>query len=125
MRLKLLACAALAATVAACAPTSRFEWGNYENSLYAMYKNPEAVSAHETSLRAAISRGQATNRVAPGMHAELGFMLLERGDQAAAREQFAEEIRLFPESRTFLERYMGGAAAAAESDDTGVAGLTS
>ncbi|MFW6413558.1 MAG: DUF4810 domain-containing protein [Oceanicaulis sp.] len=108
MRLKLLACAGLALAITACAPTSRFEWGNYENTLYALYQNPEAETAYEDSLRRAIERGAASDRVAPGMHAELGYLLHARGDVAAAREQFAAEMALFPESRVFLERFMGG-----------------
>ncbi|MGJ3233251.1 MAG: DUF4810 domain-containing protein [Oceanicaulis sp.] len=125
MKIKFALCAAALSVVTACAQQSRFEWGNYENSLYALYQNPEAASGHEESLRRAIERGEATNRVAPGLNAELGYLLWEQGRQAEAREYFLRERELFPESATFMDRYLDQSTAEQEPAQAGDAALNS
>ena len=88
--------------LSACAPQTRFEWGNYESSLYVYYKSPSERAQYETSLTKAIELGKKSNKVAPGLYAELGYLHLEDGDAAGAQTNFNEEMRLFPESRAFL-----------------------
>lgn len=95
--------AALSLLLTACATSSRFEWGNYEGALYSYAKKPELRPQYRTSLEKAIDQGRRTNRIAPGMLAELGYLALEDGDTSAAVALFEEEMRLFPESRSFLE----------------------
>jgi hypothetical protein len=92
--------------VSSCAPTSRFEWGDYEAGLYSYYTNPSHRGRYIEALEMAIERGESTNRVAPGLHAELGHMFWEAGDIDIARAHFRAEMRLFPESRHFLERFI-------------------
>lgn len=89
--------------VAACAPVSRFEWGNYENTLYAYSKTPNAREAYKASLLAAISKGTSDNRIAPGLNAELGYLFMEDGQTAEAIRYFEAEKRLFPESQSFMD----------------------
>lgn len=86
----------------ACAPQTRFEWGDYEPSLYAYYKSPSEKAQYEAALVKAINLGKKSNKIAPGLYAELGYMKLEAGDIAQAQANFDEEMRLFPESRPFL-----------------------
>lgn len=88
----------------ACAPTPRFEWGGYEMALYRYHKQPAQREAYRTALRTAIERGRASNRVAPGLYAELGYLSLEDGDTTTAVTMFEEEMRLFPESGPLLRR---------------------
>ena len=95
------ACITLVAT-SACVPASRFEWGNYENTLYAYTKNPAGRPAYKAALVSAIERGRATNRVAPGLLAELGYLQLEDGEREAAIRSFEEEKRVFPEAAVFM-----------------------
>jgi hypothetical protein len=94
---------AAALSVSACAPTSRFEWGNYEGSLYAYSKKPTTLPQYRAALEAAIAKGRSSNRVAPGLQAELGYVLLEDGDRAGALKLFEAEMHDFPESRAFLQ----------------------
>lgn len=91
-----------ASLLCACAPQTRFEWGSYEPSLYAYYKNPSEKAQYEAALVKAINLGKKSNKVAPGLYAELGYIKLEDGDIAQAQANFDEEMRLFPESRPFL-----------------------
>lgn len=91
-------------TVAACAPTSRFAWGNYEQALYAYTQNPEHREVYKDSLVQAITQGEKRNAVAPGFHAELGYLLMEEGQGREALEHFRKERALFPESAPFMDR---------------------
>lgn len=99
-----VAAAGAALAVTACAPASRFEWGAYEQALYAYAQNPESRPAYKASIERAIEGGQKRNAVAPGLHAELGYLYLEEGDPAAALEHFQQERVLFPESAVFMNR---------------------
>jgi hypothetical protein len=92
-----------ACLLSACGTTSsRFEWGGYEGALYAYAKAPDKRPVYRTALESAIAKGRATNRVAPGLLAELGYLDLEDGDTKGAVALFEEEMRLFPESKSFL-----------------------
>lgn len=108
--------------LAACAPTTRFEWGAYEGSLYAYAKQPAQKEVFRTALVRAIEKGRQTNRVAPGLNAELGYLYLEDGDTQKAVAMFEEEMRLFPESRKFLTsvvaRAKGGSASQTASPES-------
>ncbi len=82
--------------------SSRFEWGNYENALYLYSKKPDRRPEYQAALQAAIDRGHKEGKVAPGMLAELAYLYLDDGNVADAIPLFEEEMRTFPESRTFL-----------------------
>ena len=77
--------------------------GGYEGALYAYAKKPETRPQYRAALESAIQKGRQTNRVAPGLQAELGYVLLEDGDKAGARAQFEGEMHDFPESKAFLK----------------------
>lgn len=85
-----------------CVPTTRFEWGNYENALYQYYKEPSELASYREALREAIDDGETEGRLAPGLYAELGYTYLEQGDDATALGLFEIEMQNFPESRVFL-----------------------
>lgn len=91
-----------AALLAGCAPPTRFEWGGYQESLYLYAKAPDQRDAYRQSLEAAIDQGKKTNRLAPGLQAELGYLYLEEGDKARAIGLFQDEMTQFPESKPFM-----------------------
>ena len=109
---------ALALGFAACVAPSRFEWGDYENSLYSFSKTPEARESYRKSLQVAIQRGEQSKRLAPGMYAELGYLFLEDDNNAEAIASFQKEMAAFPESRVFLgsvvTRLTGGSTPATQ-----------
>ena len=119
-RLKIVGVIAVLSLVSACAPTSRFEWGGYEGSLFAYSKHPEHREAYRQSLKQAIDAGKASNRLAPGLYAELGFLSLEDGDRAAAETFFNQEMSAFPESATFLKGVMARGAVSPASTPASV-----
>lgn len=104
MTLKVFVLGATALSMAACATPPRFEFGAYEPTLYAYYKKPEMADKYEAALEKAIERGEATDRLAPGMYAELGYLRLSQGDQSAAVQMFEREADAFPESAFFMNR---------------------
>lgn len=107
--------------VTACATPPRFEYGAYEPTLYAYYKKPEMADRFEQALEKAIEKGEASDRLAPGLLAELGYLQLLQGDQAAAIALFEKEAEAFPESGFFMNavvsRLKGGDAAVATAPE--------
>jgi hypothetical protein len=91
-----------AALLGGCAPQTRFEWGSYQESLYLYAKAPDQRDAYRQSLQDAIDKGKQTNRLAPGLQAELGYLYLEEGDRGRAIQLFEAEMAQFPESKPFL-----------------------
>ncbi|WP_417482534.1 DUF4810 domain-containing protein [Maricaulis sp.] len=110
--IKFISVAVMALAVTACAVPSRFEWGGYEQGLYDYYRNPENSENYIRTLERAIERGDATDRTAPGLNAELGYIHLGRGDFQLAETYFRREMELFPESEAFLSRFIGASASA-------------
>lgn len=109
----LLATMACAAALTACAPTSRFEWGGYEQALYAYSQNPENRGVYKESLEKAIERGRARDAIAPGLLAELGYLHLEEGNSVEALKYFREERARFPESAALMDRVINQMGASA------------
>jgi hypothetical protein len=96
--------------LAACVPASRFEWGGYDQQLFRYHQDAENRDDYVRALERALERGEATNRVAPGLNAELGYLMWEEGRYEEADLLFSREIQLFPESRYFIERFMSAGA---------------
>ena len=43
-------------------------------------------------------------RVPPGIHAELAYLLVQKGEKSLAADHFQKEINIYPESKSFVER---------------------
>ncbi len=111
--------AATLASLAACAQPPHYQWADYEPALYDFYKHPEQADAYTEKLARAVERGEAEGHVAPGLHAEYGYMLLGAGKTADAVVQFEAEKKRWPESTLLMDRMIrlasgkGGPAPAA------------
>ncbi|MAN73640.1 MAG: DUF4810 domain-containing protein [Cytophagaceae bacterium] len=98
-----------------------FEYGSYESSLYTYYKKPDMREKFRTSLEKAIEKGEQTDRLAPGLYAELGYLYLQDGDVKTATAMFEREAAAFPESRYFMtsiNERLGQAPSEQSSDAT-------
>ncbi|CAN5311467.1 hypothetical protein BH10PSE4_BH10PSE4_17050 [soil metagenome] len=114
--LNLALVASVGASLCACATnTNRFEWGGYESSLYAYTKKPELRANYRVSLEKAVEKGRQTDRVAPGLLAELGYLYLEDGDAEHAVPLFEEEMRRFPEAKPFMTSVIARAKGVSQS----------
>ncbi len=86
---------------------SLYQWGSYEDQVYAMYSEPGKVSAEEQITRLGLDaeKARATNRsVPPGYHAHLGFLYFQTGKPDAAVQSLEHEKALFPESTVYMNR---------------------
>ena len=86
-----------------------YDWGNYDQSLFNHYKNPDKPDAFLESLELIIDKnakktGSFKKPLGPGIYAEYGYLLFERGRYAEAKECFIAEKKLYPESSKLMNR---------------------
>jgi len=87
-----------------CAPKGLFYWGDYENSLYERYMENNSAQA-ENYLQLSIDKAIKENRrVPPGVYADYGFILYQRGDKNSAINFFEKEKQLYPESQALMSK---------------------
>ncbi len=87
--------------------SSLYQWGNYENQVYAMYSDAGKTSAEEQILKleADFEKAKAANKsVPPGYHAHLGFLYYQTGKAGMAIQSLNAEKALFPESSIYMDR---------------------
>ena len=108
----------LAAAVAAMAlgtmgcitQQTHYRWGNYDEVLYANYKNPQDRQAFVASLKAIILDAETRGVVVPpGIYAEYGYALYEEGNSSGAIAYFTKERNAWPESRAFMDKMISNA----------------
>jgi hypothetical protein len=101
---KLLTVAAVLALTGCATNTGLYEWGGYDALMYQSYKNPEVLAKNRESLAAHITLLEKSGkRVAPGLHADLGTLLLQSGDKAGALSNYRRERELWPESAVLMD----------------------
>lgn len=89
--------------LAGCVSPERYDWGSYEEQLYAYYKDPQKAAAYTEELAKLVAQGDADGKIAPGLHAEYGYMLATTGRPAEAVAQFEAEKRRWPESAHLMD----------------------
>ena len=92
----------LVLSVTACAPTSKYNWGNYSNSLVAMDENPTMAPNYEKALAKIVNN--PAGKVPPGIFAEYGYVLQQQGDTKDAVKMYAREKAAWPESATLMDK---------------------
>jgi hypothetical protein len=93
---------------AACEPVQQplYDWGSYEDELYAMWIKPGSADPVASSARieADIQRIEGSGRaVAPGVRAHLGWLYWQQGLVGDARSAFEEEKARYPEATVFVD----------------------
>lgn len=87
----------------AAQPQKLYQWGEYEERLYAGYKDPNQMQTLMVKLEAHIlEREQSRGRVAPGLYAELGTLYLQGGDKQRASALYSKERATWPESSALM-----------------------
>ena len=104
MRVRRLLLAALSLSLlSACVSPGKYSWGNYDGTLYGYYKDPTRLDAHVAEMESIIRSSEQTNKkVAPGIHAEYGYFLMQNGKAGAAVTQFEKEKTNWPESTQLM-----------------------
>ncbi|CUA87366.1 DUF4810 domain-containing protein [Pseudidiomarina woesei] len=105
MKLKLIGCVIAALLLAGCATNNNlYQWGNYEDTLFAHFHEPEVKEEMLASYIAFLEKSQnkSKKKVAPGLFAEAGTFMLEKGDATAAVRFYELERSLWPESEPLM-----------------------
>jgi hypothetical protein len=106
VKLQAVVLAAVALASGCATDTSRYAWGPYEEHVWRMCEDRDAVEIGQEirEISAAIEKADAESRpVAPGIHAELGYLYAISGNPDSAVQQFEIEKSLYPESTVFLD----------------------
>lgn len=89
-----------------CGPSYMYQWGQYQDMLYATYIEPGSVEIQDEIGRLSdqIERTeQAGKLVPPGLRAHLASLLYQTGDEEGSASMFLAEKEAFPESAVFVD----------------------
>ncbi len=89
-----------------CAPPSLYDWGQYEDSLYARQKDASESGQAEAfkMLEVMIQEADAKNyRAPPGVYADYGYLLFKQGKPDQAIIYFRKEAVLYKESKYLMD----------------------
>jgi hypothetical protein len=93
----------LLVSLTGCAQNNLYKWGGYEQNLYLSYKDPSKVEKLRISLEELISEMEVSSqKVAPGLYAELGTLYLQAGESEKAIAMYSKERNAWPESRGLM-----------------------
>lgn len=123
---------ALLVSASGCAGNRMYTWGNYDETLYTHYKNPQDHETHLEKLKELVTGAETTGggKVPPGLYAEYGFALFEAGRMDEARMYFGKEKDKWPESAVIMDKMLRnmqrqeGARKTQATRDTGSAAET-
>ena len=109
MRLKnsvisVLCCATI--MMSGCKTTEpMYHYGNYSEAVYSYFKADETpVSQQIIILEDVIAQARGKGKpVAPGVHAHLGMLYFESGNNNQGINHFEQEKALFPESAAYID----------------------
>ncbi|RPD89122.1 DUF4810 domain-containing protein [Neisseria weixii] len=92
--------------LAACgsAPKQMYYWKDYSPTVYEHLKNDASPSEQISKMDKYFTEADRKQMAAaPGAHAHMGLLLIEAGQNEAARQRFETEKQLFPESSVFMD----------------------
>jgi hypothetical protein len=96
--------AACLLVLSGCASQRLYNWGGYDDALYASYKDPGRTEAMKLQLEKHIALMEGSKqRVAPGLYAELGTLYLQTGSRAEAVTYYRKERDAWPESVQLMD----------------------
>jgi hypothetical protein len=103
-----------------CATThQKYDWGKYDASLYAYYKDPTKLEELSVSLAEVINNADSEHTtIPPGIYAEYGYLQLEAGQNQKAVDSFRQEAAHWPESKVFMDQMIKVASTPASSHPT-------
>jgi len=118
MRFRLVLTLAMGALCACASSPQPPDWVDYDVLLIAHQEKPEALEVYRKGLEGIIEHNRDQGRpVPPGIHGELGVILMAQSDPAAAIEQFEAEIALYSEAGPLLEPLLDSARNQLERDE--------
>lgn len=86
-----------------CASPKLYQWGGYDQALYAGYKDTTKMEELRTKLEAHVGEVEKSKaKIAPGLYAELGTLYLQAGASQKAIDFYAKERDAWPESQVLM-----------------------
>jgi hypothetical protein len=102
-RLLFIPTLATLALLTGCAAPGLYQWGGYDQALYAGYKDTTKMEALRTKLETHVGEMEKSKaKVAPGLYAELGTLYLQAGASQKAIDLYTKERDTWPESRVLM-----------------------
>ncbi|NML31161.1 DUF4810 domain-containing protein [Paraburkholderia antibiotica] len=102
--LPLVAVAAVLTGCAAPQPKPLYQWDGYQPQVYEYFKGQSSPTQQIDALEKALQTIRAQgNTPPPGFHAHLGMLYASVGKDQEAKQEFAAEEQLFPESSTYMD----------------------
>lgn len=100
-----------AMALAACAGPAPglYQWGSYEQQVYALYNDSGKVPPEQQieKLEEDYQKARAGQKpLPPGFHAYLGYLYFGVGRLDQAQQSFNTEKSLFPESAVYMDRIL-------------------
>lgn len=96
-----------ASILAGCIPKPLlYQWGSYEDQVYAIYSDTGKSSAEEQLLKLEhdYQEARAADKpVPPGYHAHVGYLYFQTGKIDQALQSFETEKALYPESAVYMD----------------------
>ena len=108
MNRTLLICVILAVGLTGCA-TKRYTWNHYDSVLLQHYRSPQESEVFAESLKEIVQKSEEAGNVPPGIYAEYGYVLYEKGQYDDAIGFFRKEHDKWPESRVFMKNMISNA----------------
>ena len=91
--------------------TELYNWGEYETTMLAYYKDASHIDAFEAELLALIEQSDVSGKkIGPGIFAEYGYLLLQKGDIEKSVKFFALEKKRWPESKLLMDTMIKAAS---------------
>jgi hypothetical protein len=117
MQSVLLVAVLVLASVGCASDDRTYYWSSYQDDLYKAYKSPKgrADDFEETLLRIIEKSDQSGRKTPPGVLAEYGYFLYQRGEFDSAIHYFEREAREWPESAVLMETMIRQAREGSES----------
>jgi hypothetical protein len=100
---------ALLILASGCAST-RYDWNGYDTLLHKHYRHPANIEEFTEKLQEAVLAAEQSQRMPPGLYAEYGYLLYEKGLYPLAIDYFEKEKQLWPESRVLMEKMISNAS---------------
>lgn len=83
-----------------------YRWGDYDNQVFAHFKNTGSVEQQIAALEKTLNTGDTTQHPGPGLHAHLGLLYAKLGKDDLMRKHWEREKFLYPESAAYLDFLM-------------------
>jgi len=91
------------ALLTGCASPRLYQWGGYDQALYAGYKDTTKMETLRTKLEAHVGEMEKSKaKIAPGLYAELGTLYLQAGASQKAIDFYTKERDTWPESQVLM-----------------------